>query len=65
MEFRKNGEHIMQTRNHSGKLVTLEVYEHYSKHMNNLGLNRNCGEFSVTSYAETLLLLHEPDSVYD
>ncbi|KAI3725458.1 hypothetical protein L1987_65246 [Smallanthus sonchifolius] len=65
--FRKTSEPIVEIiEDYSGFIGALAVYEPYSKHINNLGINGDNRSFSVYPYMETLLLLDQPDFItYD
>ncbi|KAI3725463.1 hypothetical protein L1987_65251 [Smallanthus sonchifolius] len=65
--FRKTGEPVIEIKEaHHDSIVSLAVYESYSKSINNLGINGIICSFSVYPYMETLLLLDQPDFViYD
>ncbi|KAJ0781539.1 putative F-box domain-containing protein [Helianthus annuus] len=53
--FRKTGEAIIEGRRQ------LFVYEPYSKHIKNFGIDGNYYDFFVHSYMETLILLDQPN----
>ncbi|KAK9077305.1 hypothetical protein SSX86_005642 [Deinandra increscens subsp. villosa] len=70
LEFRESGEPILEISEHD--LVysvydsSLVVYEPYSKHITNLGIDGKDLVLSVSSYMETLLLHDQPNFViYD
>ncbi|KAI3776451.1 hypothetical protein L1987_46236 [Smallanthus sonchifolius] len=68
--FRKSGELVIEIVQHCTQPAvydfSLVVYEPYSKHMRNLGINGRDGSFEVYPYMETLLLHDQQNfTVYD
>ncbi|XP_071720555.1 putative F-box protein At1g47790 [Rutidosis leptorrhynchoides] len=66
LEFRKNGESIMEVEVDDYEEALLQVYEPYSGSVKDLRLNESKSLFascSVSSYKETLALLHQSDSI--
>ncbi|GKA40956.1 hypothetical protein Tco_0733549 [Tanacetum coccineum] len=61
--FRNNGEVLLVREDDNDKGYAVEVYEPSSGHINAVGINGKYDGFSVRSYTETLLLLHESNSI--
>ncbi|GJY29731.1 RNA-directed DNA polymerase, eukaryota [Tanacetum coccineum] len=61
--FRNNGEVVLEMEDDNDKGYAVEVYKPSSGHINAVGINGKYGGFSVRSYTETLLLLHESNSI--
>ncbi|GJS69851.1 F-box domain containing protein [Tanacetum coccineum] len=61
--FRNNGEVLLVMEDDNDKGYAVEVYKPSSGHINAVGINGKYDGFSVRSYTETLLLLHESNSI--
>ncbi|GJS69850.1 F-box domain containing protein [Tanacetum coccineum] len=61
--FRNNGEVVLGMEDDNDIGYAVDVYEPSSGHINGVGLNGKYDGFSVRSYMETLLLLHESNSI--
>jgi F-box interacting protein len=61
--FRNNGEVVMEMADDDSKKSQIEVYEPLSGRFNNVGISGKHHKFTVSSYAETLLLLDESNSI--
>ncbi|GJW91679.1 F-box domain containing protein [Tanacetum coccineum] len=60
--FRNNGEVVLEMEDDIDKGYAVEVYEPFSGHISGVGMNGNA-TFSAMSYMETLILLHESNSI--
>ncbi|GKC31373.1 F-box domain containing protein, partial [Tanacetum coccineum] len=60
--FRNNGEVVLEMEDDNDKGYAVEVYEPSSGHISGVGMNGNA-TFSAMSYMETLILLHESNSI--
>ncbi|GJZ02141.1 ribonuclease H-like domain-containing protein [Tanacetum coccineum] len=63
LEFRNNGEVVIQLDDENNHEYRIEVYEPLSGIVSGVGINGNQGTFSASSYMETLLLLDQSDSI--
>ncbi|GKB17793.1 hypothetical protein Tco_0851716, partial [Tanacetum coccineum] len=61
--FRNNGEVVLEMADDNDTEYAVEVYEPSSRSINGVGINGKYVRFSTVSYMETLLLLHESDSI--
>ncbi|GKC26558.1 hypothetical protein Tco_1033852, partial [Tanacetum coccineum] len=61
--FRNNGEVVLEMEDDNDKGYAVEVYKPSSGDINGDGINGKYGGFSAVSYMETLLLLHESNSI--
>ncbi|GJZ93661.1 F-box domain containing protein [Tanacetum coccineum] len=61
--FRNNGEVVLEMEDDNDKGYAVEVYKPSSGDINGVGINGKYGEFDAVSYMETLLLLHESNSI--
>nr|GEV96476.1 hypothetical protein [Tanacetum cinerariifolium] len=61
--FRNNGDVVLEMVGDDYKESTVEVYEPSLGHINGVGINGDSGEFSASSYKETLLFLDESNSI--
>nr|GEX76917.1 hypothetical protein [Tanacetum cinerariifolium]GEY09179.1 hypothetical protein [Tanacetum cinerariifolium] len=61
--FRNNGEVVLEIVDDNDSEYAVEVYEPSSRHINGVGINGKYRGFSVRLYTETLLLLHESNSI--
>ncbi|GKB76674.1 hypothetical protein Tco_0943569 [Tanacetum coccineum] len=60
--FRNNGEVVLVMDDDNDTGYAVEVYEPSSGHISGIGMNGN-SKFSAMSYMETLILLHESNSI--
>ncbi|GJY29433.1 F-box domain containing protein [Tanacetum coccineum] len=60
--FRNNGEVVLEMEDDNDKGYAVELYEPSSGHISGVGMNGNA-TFSAMSYMETLILLHESNSI--
>ncbi|GJR40441.1 hypothetical protein Tco_1216125 [Tanacetum coccineum] len=60
--FRNNGEVVLEMEDVNDKGYAVELYEPSSGHISGVGMNGNA-TFSAMSYMETLILLHESNSI--
>ncbi|GKE65088.1 F-box domain containing protein [Tanacetum coccineum] len=63
LEFRNNGEAIIETALDDSHSSALEVCEPCSGRHNGIGIDGKYGSYSVKSYMETLLLLDQSNSI--
>ncbi|GJX50882.1 F-box domain containing protein [Tanacetum coccineum] len=61
--FRNNGEVVLEMQDDNDKGYVVDVYEPSSGHISDVGINDKYFGFSAVSYMETLLLLHESNSI--
>ncbi|GKC60333.1 hypothetical protein Tco_1087931 [Tanacetum coccineum] len=61
--FRNNGEVVLEMEDDNDKGYAVEVYEPSSGHISGVGINDKYVGFFALSYMETLLLLHESNSI--
>ncbi|GJZ25834.1 ribonuclease H-like domain-containing protein [Tanacetum coccineum] len=63
LAFRNNGEVVIQVHDGNNYEFRIEVYEPLSGLISGVGITGNQCSFSAKSYMESLLLLHESDSI--
>ncbi|GJX39812.1 hypothetical protein Tco_0253115 [Tanacetum coccineum] len=61
--FKNNGEVVLAMEDDNDIGYTIVVYEPSSRYINGVGINGKYLKFSAVSYMETLLLLHESNSI--
>ncbi|GJU30077.1 ribonuclease H-like domain-containing protein [Tanacetum coccineum] len=61
--FRNNGDVVLEMEDDNDTGYAVEVYEPSSGHISGVGINDKYVGFSAVSYMETLLLLHESNSI--
>ncbi|GKA68628.1 hypothetical protein Tco_0768545 [Tanacetum coccineum] len=61
--FRNNGEVVLVMEDDNDTGYAVEVYEPSSGHISGVGISDKYVGFSAVSYMETLLLLHESNSI--
>ncbi|GJZ06151.1 hypothetical protein Tco_0539944 [Tanacetum coccineum] len=63
LRFRNNGEVVLVMEDDNDTGYAVEVYEPSSGHISGVGINDKYVGFSAVSYMETLLFLHESNSI--
>ncbi|GKG16894.1 hypothetical protein Tco_0361851, partial [Tanacetum coccineum] len=61
--FRNNGEVLLQSDDDDSERSQIEVYEPSSGRTNSVGISGENSMFAMSSYMETLLLLHQSNSI--